>query len=48
MASWKPSTVEDIRKWLAGEYVLNPTDREYWEQLKARIKAKLRETPAGE
>lgn len=35
---WRPSTVEDIRAWFAGRYVLNPTDAEYWEQLKARIK----------
>jgi hypothetical protein len=36
---WKPSTVEDIRKWLAGEYVPNPTKEEFERQWLARIKA---------
>jgi hypothetical protein len=35
---WEPSTVEDIRKWLAGEYVPNPTNEEYRKQLLERIK----------
>lgn len=38
MASWKPSTVEDIQEWLAGRYVRNPTDDEYWQQLRERIR----------
>jgi hypothetical protein len=38
MATWKPSTVEDIRAWFNGTYVVNPTDEEYWQALKQRIK----------
>ncbi len=26
---WKPSTVEDIRAWMAGTYVPNPSPEEF-------------------
>lgn len=36
--AWKPSTVEDIRKWMAGEYVPNPTDEEFWALLREKVR----------
>jgi hypothetical protein len=35
---WKPSTVADIQAWIAGTYVPNPTDEEYWKQFLARAR----------
>ena len=42
MASWKPSTVEEIRAWLAGTYVVNPTDAEYNRRLFERWRSRRR------
>lgn len=35
---WKPSSVEDIRAWSAGDYVLNPTAKEWYAQLRERTR----------
>lgn len=39
MATWKPSTVEDIQAWLNGTYVVNPTDEEYWKALMEHVRS---------
>lgn len=39
MASWRPNTVEEIQAWMAGEYRINPSDKEHWEEMKRRILA---------
>ena len=36
---WKPSTVEDIRQWMAGSYVPNPSPEEYRALWLAKIRA---------
>jgi len=36
---WKPSSVEDIRAWMAGDYVPNPTREEFDRMWLERIRS---------